>query len=173
MDITENIQTEVMNMDISERLQELRKKEGYSQEQVAEMLGLSRQAISKWEIQTLQTIASHYNKPVDELLHTDLTKLGELSLNLNSISGIVELLNVMLPLYCTDAAMKSDSFKKGYKLSQRLLDGFANAEILPGNVIGRIFEKYLNAADESEELGNGREILDAGFLCLHPVDVLI
>ena len=36
-------------MDISERLQELRKKEGYSQEQVAEMLGLSRQAISKWE----------------------------------------------------------------------------------------------------------------------------
>ena len=36
-------------MDISERLQDLRKKEGYSQEQVAEMLGLSRQAISKWE----------------------------------------------------------------------------------------------------------------------------
>lgn len=49
MDIIENIQTEVMNMDISERFQELRKKEGYSQEQVAEMLGLSRQAISKWE----------------------------------------------------------------------------------------------------------------------------
>lgn len=105
----------------------------------------------KPDLQTLQTIASHYNKPVDELLHTDLTKLGELSLNLNSISGIVELLNVMLPLYCSDAAMKNDSFKKGYKLSQRLLDGFANAEILPGNMIGRIFEKYLNAADESEE----------------------
>ena len=49
MDIIENIQTGVMNIDISERLQELRKKEGYSQEQVAEMLGLSRQAISKWE----------------------------------------------------------------------------------------------------------------------------
>lgn len=49
MDIIENMQTEVMNMNLSERLQELRKKEGYSQEQVAEMLGLSRQAISKWE----------------------------------------------------------------------------------------------------------------------------
>lgn len=36
-------------MDIAERLRELRKKAGYSQEQVAEMLGLSRQAISKWE----------------------------------------------------------------------------------------------------------------------------
>lgn len=41
--------SEVMNMDIAERLQELRKKAGYSQEQVAEMLGLSRQAILKWE----------------------------------------------------------------------------------------------------------------------------
>lgn len=36
-------------MDIAERLQELRKKAGYSQEQVAEKLGISRQAISKWE----------------------------------------------------------------------------------------------------------------------------
>ncbi len=38
-----------MNMDIAQRLQELRKKAGYSQEQVAELLGLSRQAVSKWE----------------------------------------------------------------------------------------------------------------------------
>lgn len=36
-------------MDLAERLQELRKTAGYSQEQVAELLGLSRQAISKWE----------------------------------------------------------------------------------------------------------------------------
>ena len=36
-------------MSIAERLQELRKQTGYSQEQVAEMLGISRQAISKWE----------------------------------------------------------------------------------------------------------------------------
>lgn len=36
-------------MDIAKRLQELRKKAGYSQEQLAEMLGISRQAISKWE----------------------------------------------------------------------------------------------------------------------------
>lgn len=36
-------------MEISERLQQLRKKENYSQEQLAEMLGISRQAVSKWE----------------------------------------------------------------------------------------------------------------------------
>ena len=40
---------EVMNVDIAQRLQELRKKVGYSQEQVAELMELSRQAVSKWE----------------------------------------------------------------------------------------------------------------------------
>lgn len=105
----------------------------------------------KPDLQTLQDIASHYNKPVDELLHTDLTGLGELTLNMNSISGMLDLINVMLPLCCSEAAMKNDNFKKGYELSQRLLDGFAKAEILPGNMIVRIFEAYLNAADESEE----------------------
>ena len=36
-------------MELYERLRELRKKAGYSQEILAEMLGISRQAVSKWE----------------------------------------------------------------------------------------------------------------------------
>ncbi len=36
-------------MDMAERLQDLRKKANYSQEQVSDMLGITRQAISKWE----------------------------------------------------------------------------------------------------------------------------
>lgn len=36
-------------MNIADRLKELRKKAGYSQEQLAEMLDVSRQAVSKWE----------------------------------------------------------------------------------------------------------------------------
>lgn len=36
-------------MEIAERLQKLRRKAGYSQEQTAELLGISRQAVSKWE----------------------------------------------------------------------------------------------------------------------------
>lgn len=38
-----------MCMEIAERLQKLRRKNGYSQEQTAELLGISRQAVSKWE----------------------------------------------------------------------------------------------------------------------------
>lgn len=36
-------------MKLAEKIQELRKKNGLSQEQLAEQLGVSRQAISKWE----------------------------------------------------------------------------------------------------------------------------
>lgn len=36
-------------MNIADRLKELRKKAGYSQEQLAELLDISRQAVSKWE----------------------------------------------------------------------------------------------------------------------------
>ena len=66
---------EVMNMDIADRLQELRKKAGYSQEQVAEMLGLSRQAVSKWEsgqgkpeIHNIVKLTEIYNVSADYIL---------------------------------------------------------------------------------------------------------
>lgn len=36
-------------MDLAQRLQTLRKNANYSQEQLAELLGISRQAVSKWE----------------------------------------------------------------------------------------------------------------------------
>ena len=36
-------------MNFSEKLKEIRKKEGLSQEQLAEKIGVSRQAITKWE----------------------------------------------------------------------------------------------------------------------------
>ena len=36
-------------MKLSEKIQLLRKENGYSQEELAELCGVSRQAISKWE----------------------------------------------------------------------------------------------------------------------------
>ena len=37
-------------MELSEKIQMLRKKEGLSQEGFAEKMGVSRQAVSKWEL---------------------------------------------------------------------------------------------------------------------------
>ena len=62
-------------MSIAERLQELRKQSGYSLEQVAELLGLSRQAISKWEsgqgkpeIDNIVKLTEIYNVSADYIL---------------------------------------------------------------------------------------------------------
>lgn len=67
-----------MNIKIANRLVELRKKYGYSQEDLANKLGLSRQAVSKWEraeaspdTDNLICLAKLYNVSLDELLSTD------------------------------------------------------------------------------------------------------
>ena len=44
-----NERNETMNIEIANPLVTLRKKNGLSQEQLAAKLGLSRQAVSKWE----------------------------------------------------------------------------------------------------------------------------
>ena len=108
--------------------------------------------IRRPDFQTLQLLAAHYNKPIDELLYADLTELESISIDMNSPSHIMELMKTILPLYSSENAMGNANFKNGYELSQRLLAAFSNAEVLPGNMIVRIFESFANATDESENL---------------------
>ena len=65
-------------MEFSERLQELRKKKGLTQEELAQSLYVSRTAISKWEsgrgypsIDSLKAIAKFFSVSIDSLLSTD------------------------------------------------------------------------------------------------------
>ena len=62
-------------MALSEKLYELRKKGALSQEQLAEQLGVSRQAISKWEsgksvpeTDTLISISKYFDVSLDYLM---------------------------------------------------------------------------------------------------------
>ena len=64
-----------MNVEIAQRLAELRRKRGYSQEALANALGLSRQAVSKWEraesspdTENLIALARQYGVSLDELI---------------------------------------------------------------------------------------------------------
>ena len=65
-------------MEFNEKLQELRKNKGLTQEELAEALYVSRTAISKWEsgrgypsIDSLKEIAKYFSVTTDELLSSD------------------------------------------------------------------------------------------------------
>lgn len=64
-----------MNIEIANKLYRLRKQNGFSQEELASRLGISRQAVSKWEraevspdTDNLIALARLYNISLDELL---------------------------------------------------------------------------------------------------------
>ena len=65
-------------MEFNEKLQELRKHRGLTQEELAEQLFVSRTAVSKWEsgrgypsIDSLRAIPKFFSVTVDELISTD------------------------------------------------------------------------------------------------------
>lgn len=72
-------------MALSEKLYELRRKDGLSQEQLAEQLGVSRQAISKWESgkavpesDTLISISKYFNVTLDCLMKENESSSSEM-----------------------------------------------------------------------------------------------
>lgn len=65
-------------MELNEKLQELRKSKGMTQEELAEVLYVSRTAISKWEsgrgtpsIESLKQIAAFFSVSIDDLLSAE------------------------------------------------------------------------------------------------------
>ena len=103
-------------MEFSEKLQELRKSRGLTQEELAEALYVSRTAISKWEsgrgypsIDSLKEISQFFSVSIDDLLSGEkLVSIAEKEnkSNIRNICdllfGIVDLMAitlVILPLY--------------------------------------------------------------------------
>lgn len=103
-------------MEFHEKLQELRKSRGLTQEELAEALYVSRTAISKWEsgrgypsIESLKEISHYFNVSIDDLLSSEkLLTLAqkENKSNIQNICdymfGLVDIssiLLILLPLY--------------------------------------------------------------------------
>jgi transcriptional regulator with XRE-family HTH domain len=70
-----------MNVEVANKLVKLRKKYGYSQEQLAEKIGVSRQAVSKWDrsesspdTDNLIALAKIYNLSIDEMLNYNINE---------------------------------------------------------------------------------------------------
>ena len=103
-------------MEFHEKLQELRKSRGLTQEELAEALYVSRTAISKWElgrgypsIDSLKEISKYFSVTIDDLLSGEaLISIAERENKTNIqnlfdlLFGMVDLLSVLLivlPLY--------------------------------------------------------------------------
>lgn len=103
-------------MEFCEKLQELRKQKGLTQEELAEALYVSRTAVSKWEsgrgypgIDSLKEISSYFSVSLDDLLSGDkLISIAEkehrstLRNVCDLLFGMVDLFSFMLivlPLY--------------------------------------------------------------------------
>ena len=97
-------------MEFNEKLQELRKQKGLTQEELAEILFVSRTAVSKWEsgrgypnIESLKAISKYFEVTVDDLLSGDeLLVLSEednrkkASCLRDALFGLLDLSTVML-----------------------------------------------------------------------------
>ena len=73
-------------MKLEEKLVSLRKSKGLSQLKLAEMMNVSRQAISRWEVGTavpstdnLKYLGRLYNVPLEYLLHDDAPEPSEIA----------------------------------------------------------------------------------------------
>lgn len=103
-------------MEFNEKLQELRKNKGFTQEELAKILYVSRTAISKWEsgrgypnIESLKELSKFFEVSIDDLLSGEkLLSIAEKEnkSNIRNICdllfGIVDLFSVLLvvlPLY--------------------------------------------------------------------------
>ena len=103
-------------MEFHEKLKELRKNKGLTQEELSEALFVSRTAISKWEsgrgypgIDSLKEIAKYFSVTIDELLSGE--KLITIAENENrhniqrlcslfiGITDLLSLMLIVLPLY--------------------------------------------------------------------------
>ena len=103
-------------MELSEKIQKLRKEQGFTQEQFAEQLFVSRTAVSKWEtgrgipsMESLKQIANLFHITLDQLLSTEeivviaesenKENINRFASYIDGIINIAALLGLLLPLY--------------------------------------------------------------------------
>ena len=86
-----------MNNQFSENLKKIRKEHNLSQEQLADELGVSRQAISKWEsssaypeMDKIIALCDKFNLNIDDLLHKDIKEVKGEEESKNKINNTIK-----------------------------------------------------------------------------------
>ena len=154
-------------MNFGEKIQKLRNQNKWTQEELAEMLYVSRTAVSKWEsgkgypnIDSLKDIAKIFNITIDELLsseeiigiaknenNTNMKKTNNL---IYGLLDIISILFIFLPLYAkkTESFVYSVSLFNANEISSLLKVGYI-VFLLVLSLIG-IIEIIINFVDNKK-----------------------
>lgn len=142
-------------------LQHIRKIHGETLQDLGDILGYGATTIKNYESgkrqpdpNTLQILAKHYGKPVDELLYSDLSELAPINFSINGTVELTEIIKVLLPLSCSESALNSPSFKRGYDYCCRILDVFSRNDTIRGSIIVDCWESFEHALKEVDDQGN-------------------
>ena len=143
-----------MNIEIANRFQQLRKKNNLSQEELAEKIGVSRQAVSKWEraeaspdTDNLILLSKLYGISLDELLKTDSVQIGSSGVSLKK----------------EDYGFSDESVK------EMRPDNYTDEEIYPGRNGGEKSSSQQKASAKAENPDTVREKLSAAGLAVGDV----
>ena len=141
-------------MKIGSNIAALRKEKGITQEELANALGVSAQAVSKWEnnsscpdVSLLTDIADFFSVSVDELLRSEGDNI---ILSSNKIDS--------------DSIKNENNYKKNVCINVTQPDGKKNTIRIPfsfvktGLKIGRMFGLDEKTTDKISELVNGESI---------------
>ena len=156
-------------MKFGEKLTKLRKENALSQEELAEKLNVTRQTISKWELdqtvpdtENMKKIAEVFGTTVGDLLdeNTDPIKENEKSYNMNGErkgSSLIILLLVAIVILSAIGIVGIIANRIiGMKLVSSITKGFFGQDGINANVISGVFDQFNDASKQIQnETDNG------------------
>ena len=151
-------------MNFAENLKSIRKEQKLSQEELAEMLGVSRQAISKWEqgegypeVEKLLLLSSKLNISLDNLMSTEISQQS--TNNKSIVTGSITIISLHEKVIATCCKVVASGKMAGGKSSPRYaLFGTSEGKGMFGEEPTTFLGWYANENDISKEI---TEIHDA------------
>ena len=151
-------------MSFAENLKQLRKSKQLSQEDLAEILDVSRQAVSKWEqgigypeVEKLLLLSSKLNISLDSLMDTEITQ--KFNPQTQNVTGTITLTSPIEHVIATcHKVMSSQKMSGGKSSPQYALFGKSEGKGMFGEEPTTFLGWYANEKDISKEIA---EINDA------------